>query len=227
MTYWSLRRQLIFVGLSVLAIIFASALETICWSKTETFISKHSTLIALLFAAYLAFVFQQRGKFVDDLRRWWNEIVAAKSAFFIYCDKIKPTEDDYFEGYYKLSTAMDTLRLIYCNVNRTKQNPKGFYPFEQVRDIIDVAKSIRPSVRPTKADRLRAKLAIELIFQSLRHAIQDEAKASTPDKPSLFESEFRSQYLSEIKKGIGLDVMKIRYQNHKLDYVSKRESLTP
>lgn len=227
MTYWSLRKQLIFVGLAVVAIIAASAIESVCWSKSETFISKHSTLIALLFAAYLAFIFQQRGKFVDDLRRWWNETVAAKSEFYIYCEKTKPSEDDYFQGYYKLSTAMDTLRLIYCNVNRSEQDPKGFYPFEQVRDIIDVAKSIRPNIKPSKMDRLKAKLAIDLIFQSLRHAIQDEARASTPDKPTLFESKFRSQYLSEIKKRIGLDVMKIRNQNRNLNYVSRRENPTP
>jgi hypothetical protein len=91
---------------------------------------------ALIAAAYIAFVFQQRGKFVDDLRRWWNEIVQAKSDFYVYCEMTKPSEHDYFKGFYRISTSMDTLRLIYCNVDRTPQNQKGYYPFEQFATLL-------------------------------------------------------------------------------------------
>src|SRR5580692_9854893 len=142
MTNGSLRRRLIAALLLIVAILLTSIVEEKC--LTSRYVSSNSTLIALLFAGYLTYVFQQRGKFVDDLRRWWNEIVAAKSEFFIYCDKAAPSEDEFFKSFYKLSTAMDTLRLIYCNVGRTPKNPKGYYPFEQVRDIIDIARSVAP-----------------------------------------------------------------------------------
>lgn len=194
-------------------------------NNTPTFVGSNATLIALVFAAYLAYVFQQRGKFVDELRGWWNDIVEAKSVFFVYCDKSGATEDDYFEGFYKLSTSMDTLRLIYCNVGRSAENPKGYYPFEQVRDMIDIARSIKPdnSKVPTMRDRARVKDAINIVFQSLRHAIQSEASASVPDDPTLFESPYRAKYLLEIKNQVGIDVVAVRELNKRADYFSSRE----
>jgi hypothetical protein len=37
-------------------------------------------------------------------------------------------------------------------------------------------------------------------------------------------AEYRAQYLDEIRQGINLDVMHIREQNKKEDYVSRREA---
>jgi hypothetical protein len=37
---------------------------------------------------------------------------------------------------------MGTLRLIYCKVGRDSKNLRGYYPFEQVRDIVDAARSV-------------------------------------------------------------------------------------
>jgi hypothetical protein len=224
MTNKSLKRRLWIVTAIIAALIVASLSEYLARDgKANTFIGYNATLFALIAAAYIAFVFQQRGKFVDDLRRWWNEIVEAKSEFYIYCEMTNPSEIDYFKSFYRISTSMDTLRLIYCNVERTPQNPKGYYPFEQVRDIVDVARSVAPSNNPTDADRKKAKLAIDLIFQSLRHAIQSEASASTPDEPTLYKSEHRVKYFAEIKKGIGIDIEAIRDRNKKSDYVARRE----
>jgi hypothetical protein len=224
MTNQKLRRLLFTAGSFVLIILAASFAEYYIKSPSPTFIGSNATLFALLFAAYLAYVFQQRGKFVDELRSWWNGIVEAKSDFFIYCEKSSPSEEDFLKGFYKLSISMDTLRLIYCNVGRSGTNPKGYYPFEQVRDIIDLARSVGYNREPSAQDRTKAKLAIDIIFQSLRHAIQAEASASIPDHPTLFDSEFRKAYLEEIKRGIGLDVVNIRTENKKADYVSRRES---
>jgi hypothetical protein len=225
MTNRKLRKRLFIAAGVVVVILAISLVEYIVKypKNSTTFIGSNATLFALIFAAYLAYVFQQRGKFVDELRSWWNGIVEAKSDFFIYCDKSSPSEEDYLKGFYKLSISMDTLRLIYCNVDRDDQNPKGYYPFEQVRDIIDVVRSVESSRKPSAEDRLKAKQAINLIFQSLRHAIQAEANASVPDEPTLYRSEYRTKYLDEIRQGIGLDIMDIREQNKKEDYISRRE----
>ena len=228
MTNNAFKKRLIFVFCGVTAVLIISLIEYLFESgHTNTFIGSNSTLFALLGAAYLAFVFQQRGKFVDDLRKWWNEIVEAKSAFFVYCDKKEPTEADYFNGFYKLSTAMDTLRLIYCNVDRTSGNSKGYYPFEQVRDIIDLARSIEPKGKPTAKQRLLAKQAIHLVFQSLRHAIQSEASASIPDDPTLYDSEYRARYVTEIVDHLDVDIETIRKTNKEEDYASRREKIVP
>jgi hypothetical protein len=226
MTNRKLRKLLLIAGSFVLVILAISLTEYVNNYPTNntTFVGSNATLFALLFAAYLAYVFQQRGKFVDELRSWWNGIVEAKSDFFVYCDKSSPSEEDYLKSFYKLSISMDTLRLIYCNVDRSAENPKCYYPFEQVRDIVDVARSVEYRRKPSEEDRLKAKQAINLIFQSLRHAIQAEASASIPDEPTLYKSEYRSKYLDEIRRGINLDVMRIREQNKKEDYVSRRET---
>jgi hypothetical protein len=225
MTNRKFRNRLFIASAVVMVILAISLLEYVKKYPTNntTFIGSNATLFALLFAAYLGYVFQQRSKFVDELRAWWNGIVEAKSDFFAYCEKSTPTEDDFLKGFYKLSVSMDTLRLIYCNVDRGKDNWKGYYPFEQVRDNIDVAKSVGYSRSASIEDRAEAKQAINIIFQSLRHAIQAGANASIPDQPTLYNSKYRIEYLAEIKRGIGIDVVGIRDKNKKEDYVSRRE----
>lgn len=142
MTNQKLRKRLFIAGGIVVLILAISLIEYIAKypHNNSTFVGTNSTLFALLFAAYLAYIFQQRGKFVDELRSWWNGIVEAKSDFFVYCEKSLPSEDDYLKGFYALSVSMDALRLIYCNVGRNDEDPKGYYPFEQVRDIVDVVR---------------------------------------------------------------------------------------
>jgi hypothetical protein len=227
MTNQKLRKRL-FIAAGLVVLLLAISLADYLAkypNNNVTFIGSNATLFALIFAAYLAYVFQQRGKFVDELRSWWNGIVEAKSDFFIYCDKSSPSEEDYLKSFYRLSISMDTLRLIYCNVGRDKKNLKGYYPFEQVRDIVDVVRSVDYRRKPTTEDRLKAKQAINIIFQSLRHAIQAEASASIPDQPTLHDSTYRLKYLYEIQQGIQLDIKHIREQNKKEDYASQREKL--
>jgi hypothetical protein len=207
------------MGIAVIAILIISFFEYLYTPASgRTYISSNATLFALLFAAYLAYVFQQRAKFVDDLRKWWNEIVQAKSDFFVFCDKTTPTEDEYLKAFYRLSTAMDTLRLIYCNVERTPNNPKGYYPFEQVRDIIDIARATKFDQQSSQTERLKAKRAINIIFQSLRHAIQAEASASIPDEPTLYDSPYREKYIKDVRRDVGLDVPNIRAKNKRDEY---------
>ena len=216
MTNRSLRRHLVLTSAVVILCLAASAAEYI-YKRAEgpTFVSSNATLLAILFGAYIAYLFQQRSKAVDDLRHWWNEIVKAKSDLHAYCDKQNPTEDDYFRVFGEVSTAMDTLRLIYSNVDRTDANPRGYYPFEQVRDIVDIARSIAPNRQASFEDRKRAKLAIDIVFRSLRHAIQAEAAASPPDTPTLQESRQRKGYLAEVRARAALDIEAIRQENKK------------
>jgi hypothetical protein len=205
MTNEKLQARLIAAGIAVVLILAISLVEYVANGPNNgtTFVGNNATLFALLFAAYLTYLFQQRGKFVDELRGWWYE--------------------DYLKGFYALSTSMDTFRLIYCNVDRTKENPKGFFPFEQVRDIMDVAKSVAPSRNPTTADRANAKQAISLIFQSLRLAIQAEASASAPDNPTLFDSPYRKAYLKQIGQETHIDLAKVREANERADRSSSAE----
>jgi hypothetical protein len=225
MTNEKLQARLIAAGIAVVLILAISLAEYVANGPNNrtTFVGNNATLFALLFAAYLTYLFQQRGKFVDELRGWWYGIVEAKSEFFVYCDKASPSEEDYLKGFYALSTSMDTFRLIYCNVDRTKENPKGFFPFEQVRDIMDVAKSVAPSRNPTTADRANAKQATSLIFQSLRLAIQAEASASVPDNPTLFDSPYRKAYLKQIGQETHIDLAKVREANERADCSSSAE----
>ena len=86
MTNRKLRKRLFIAAGIVMLILAISLIEYIAKypNNNTTFIGSNATLFALIFAAYLAYVFQQRGKFVYELRSWWNGIVEAKSDFFIY-----------------------------------------------------------------------------------------------------------------------------------------------
>jgi hypothetical protein len=108
---------------------------------------------------------------------------------------------------------MDTLRLIYSNVGRTDADPRGFYPFEQVRDIVELARSMAPGKKSSFDDRKRTKAAIDIVFRSLRHAIQAETAASPPDYPTLQDSIERKRYLAEVQTRTALDIEAIRREN--------------
>jgi len=214
MTNARLKRRLVASGVVIFFTIALSFVEYYEYGKIgSNFLGSNGSLIALLFASYIAYIFQQRSKLADDVRKWWFEIVNAKSEFFIYCDKSKPTEDDYLKSFYKLSAAMDNLRVIYCNVHRNQNDGKGYYPFEQVRDIIDLAQSASHNKLPSFEERQRIKHAIILIFGSLRHAIQSEATSLTPDKPVLFESSERDEYIRKMKSLFAVDLKTIRLTN--------------
>jgi hypothetical protein len=63
------------------------------------------------------------------------------------------------------------------------------------------------------SDRRQAKSAIDIVFKSLRHAIQSEANAAPPDDPTLFESEYRSKYLKEVLERTGINILRVRESN--------------
>jgi hypothetical protein len=83
MTNQKLRKRLFIAAGVVLLILAISLAEYVVKypHNNTTFIGSNATLFALIFAAYLAYIFQQRGKFVNELRSWWNGIVEAKSDF--------------------------------------------------------------------------------------------------------------------------------------------------
>lgn len=214
MTHKRIMVRLVVVIVALVSILSLSLVEYFLSPPgTQRYISSNATLITLVFATYIAYLFQQKTKLIDDLRRWWNEIVEAKALLYAYCDRAKPSESEYLAAFYKLSTCMDALRLIYCNVARDEENPKGYYPFEQVRDIVDLARTIAPACKPDRETRAKVKQSINVIFQSLRHAIQEEAGAHPPDNPTLWNSPFRQAYLRQVRERFGFDLEEIRQRN--------------
>lgn len=198
MTKAQLKRIIRILALCGIALIVISAVDFFSNTSQNKFIASHMAFFAIAFAAYFAYALQRRGKYIDDLRSWWNEMCAAKSAMLEYCDlapslKSPDSEKAYFSAYYKLSTAMDKLRLIFCNVDRKNGNIKGYYPFEQIRDIIDVSRNINPNNRESQSLLKSHKNAIDILFTSLRHSIQLEADLVPPDHPFTFENNEREQ----------------------------------
>jgi hypothetical protein len=115
MTKNQLRKQLGLLALAF-AILLAWALTEFYWFGRPSFVANHGTLIAIGFAVYGAHVLQRRGKFIDDLRTWWNEITKAKSQVLTLGDTDKTTQKEFNEAFYSLSNAMDSLRLIFSNI---------------------------------------------------------------------------------------------------------------
>jgi len=54
-----------------------------------------SLLIFTVVAAYMAYVYQKRTTFLQNLREQWYEIVGAKAELIYYCHLEKPTLEDY------------------------------------------------------------------------------------------------------------------------------------
>jgi hypothetical protein len=115
------RLGLVITGLLTLIVVALFAkLSGLEWARNlYDFIRDTSLLIVTVVAAYMAYVYQRRTNFLQNLREQWREIVQAKAALIHYCHQPEPTLEDYLGAARQLSECIDNMRIVYANIGET------------------------------------------------------------------------------------------------------------
>lgn len=160
------------------------------------FIKDMAVVIVTIAAAWLAAVLQRRSKFIESLEEEWRRIVQTKSALFAYCEREKPTYDDYVEAFRRISDTVDMLRIVYRNVGET-ESKIGLHPYVPLQDMRRAFQTLDPSKRDggiVPADeRKRARDAIIQCWNALRETFLEELDLEEPARPILVWGAVRSK----------------------------------
>ena len=177
--------MIVMMGLvALIALALAAKLSGIPWAlNVYEVIRDTSVLLVAVIAAYLAYIYQKRTTFLQNLRDQWYEIVSAKAELIYYCHLEKPTLDDYLMAARALSECIDTMRIVYSNVGETNELI-GYYPYSPLHHIRVVMESLDPREgTPTTEQRYAARGEIWSGFNSVREHFLDEFDIEEPSRP--------------------------------------------
>jgi putative flippase GtrA len=189
MTRKQLNRILGFVVvglLTLIAIALAAKLSGIQWAlNLYEFIRDTSLLIVTVIAAYMAYVYQRRTTFLQNLREQWREIVQAKASLIYYCHLAEPTLDDYLHAARQLSECIDNMRIVYANVGETDELV-GLYPYSPLHHMRMVMEKLDPRLaHATAEEKYAARGEIWDSFNAVREYFLDEFDIEEPTRPVL------------------------------------------
>jgi hypothetical protein len=133
----------------------------------------------------MAYVYQRRTAFLQNLREQWREIVQAKASLIYYCHLPNPTLEDYLHAARQLSECIDTMRIVYANVGETEELI-GLYPYSPLHHIRVVMETLDPRLAsPTAEQKYAARGEIWSAFNAVREHFLDEFDIEEPSRPIL------------------------------------------
>lgn len=100
----------------------------------HAFLKDYTSIFLAVAAAYLAFCFQRRQSFLTNLRELWHKCIDAKAELIDYTHNKNPTQESFGKAHRAISTAIDMVRGVYCNIRETDSSI-GLYPFEPLHDM--------------------------------------------------------------------------------------------
>lgn len=184
MTRSNFRFQLFAIIASAASVIAICAVAKIKgWDALYAFFKDMSGYILLAVGPYIAYLFQRRSKFVEQLQAEWRKINEVKQDIVSYCQKGANKPEDYIDLYSALCVVIDDMRVLYRNVGESKEYI-GYYPYETLHDFRKHLEAIDPRNGSVKAPDL-AKVASHVIssFQAFRDVFLIELNPIAPDYP--------------------------------------------
>lgn len=135
-------------------------------------------LIIALPAAYLAQAFQRRASYVQGLRAVWSGMVGAIAAALAYAETPAPSREQFTDVLRRLSAAIEEVRGFYANV--PSGYGAGWYPFEPIKQIHDVVRSLGFGEAATDERRDEAHEAIFRLWKAARERFLKELDVELP-----------------------------------------------
>ena len=99
-------------------------------------------LVIGIAAAWLGFCVQRRSAYQQQLRALWSKLVEAVQSAIQYTTLNTPTQQDHNASLLKLSVAIDEVRGVFCNIDESKREKRGYYPFEPIKDIYGLIENL-------------------------------------------------------------------------------------
>jgi hypothetical protein len=169
-------------------------------------------------AAWLGFCFQRRASYLSALRSFWDDVIPAVQTAVQYTHLRQPTEKAFSATLKDLSTVIDSLRGVFRNV--PTGDPVGLYPYENLKDILQVISWLGYSNSRSEQDRYQARRCIRLLWASMHQALLQEFDREIPVFPLSKYLDARSSAADKLKEG------KLTEEDFKEEENWQRERLT-
>ena len=134
-------RVLLTVVLAYLALIFLGILLSIFTPKGFDVFRGLIPLFVAFPAAILAFYFQRRNSFLQQLRVFWSELVDGVQEAFQFIRLESPSDEDYAKTSKKLRYLIDDARAVWESVGENStpsESKRGHYPPNSLEKILDI-----------------------------------------------------------------------------------------
>lgn len=160
------------IGAGVLLRLFASA------ENYQTYRDLINLFIPIP-AAMLAFSFQRRLSYVQAARTLWRTVLNAVHSARSYTLLSDPSEKDHRQVIEALAIALDEVRGLFRNLP-VEGTPRGWYPFEPIRDMLHVVEDLGWGSAATSARRSAAREQIDEFWPLVRDPMLVEFDRDIP-----------------------------------------------
>jgi hypothetical protein len=147
-------------------------------AKSELFKTVKELMIPI-FAAYIAYRYQQRSSFLEELREYWRNAVKAISCAIQYTHQTAPSQKEYGETLALISQSIDELRALFKNIDEEKDET-GLFPFEKVKNIFNAISNLGHGANFNVANASLTRKQIINDWQQLRRVFLKEFDRTEP-----------------------------------------------
>lgn len=168
------------IGSYVAAVVFGVWI----YFKYHSLYEVYKDLIPLLIAipaAFLAYAIQRRTSYLSALREFWAELIPIVQTAVQYTHMPSPTQSDFSSTMKQLSTVIDSLRGVFKNVPGS--DLVGLYPYENLKDILNLVAWLGYKKNRTEHDRYWARRCITTLWASMHQAMLLEFDREVPVYP--------------------------------------------
>jgi hypothetical protein len=148
-------------------------------------------------AAWLGYCFQRRTSYLMALRALWNELIPAVQEAIRYTYLEHPTQSEFSLTKKNLSVMIDSLRGVFCNIPH--KDPIGLYPYENLKDILEILKWLGYEQPKSEADRRVARRAMRITWAWMHQALLLEFDREVPAYPLSKIMEQRESLADKLK----------------------------
>ena len=130
-------------------------------------------------AAWLAYAFQRRQKYLEDIHEIWKDMVNAVQDAIQYTHLVEWNDDKYAQAQKNFSCVIDELRAVFMNIGETTSS-MGLFPFKQLKAIHSKFSEFR-SEDFDEQTRERRRGEIVCQWKSLRRSFLNQMSRGIPE----------------------------------------------
>jgi hypothetical protein len=130
-------------------------------------------------AAWLAYCFQRRASYMQQLRALWSRLTAAVQDAIQYTHLENPSQEHFAVVLKSLSIAVDEVRSLFSNLAEGRDAP-GLFPFESVKTIHEIVSRLGFGSAYQREQAAVARKSIIEAWKKTRFAMLQEFDRSAP-----------------------------------------------
>lgn len=168
-----------------LLIIVGIALSIVDQSDKRILFSTFKDLMPLFIsipAAWLGYCAQRRSAYLQQLRSLWSKLIDTIQSAIQYTHTECPSQAEYLSILVKLSSAIDEVRGLFCNIGET-DNKIGLYPFEPLKDIYGLIEKLYYGDKFSSKEAIEARKKVFALWKDVRQELLKEFDREEPTFP--------------------------------------------